>query len=237
MLATPALLLPPDDAERLRTLHHYDILHTLHEAVFDEFVTLTARIFSLPISLIALVDEDEVHYYANLGLPGVERQPRVEAVCSLVVRQNKVVVFADLAHSEALHLTAAADAAARAKGLRFYAGAPVRMPDQRSIGTLCVIDRAPRTFSVDEQQVLDQLAQLVGQTIAVRHYCLTSAGLGEARWHVVRSQVAEEVGALVALVRYLIARFSTQIPVPDAVLDPVARRLNDLRYVLAEYQQ
>ncbi|MGI4885131.1 MAG: GAF domain-containing protein [Janthinobacterium lividum] len=237
MAPTSASLLPPDDAERLRTLQHYDILHTLHEAVFDEFVALTARVFSLPISLIALVDEDEVYYHASHGLPGLAQQPRAEALCSMVVRDNKAVVLADLTQDDALRLTAAADAAARAKGLRFYAGAPLRMPDQRNIGTLCVVDRAPRTFSADEQQVLDQLAQLVGQTIAVRHYCLTSAGLGEPRWRAVRSQVVEELAALGALVRYLITRYSAQIPVPEAVLDPVARRLNDLRHVLAEYQQ
>lgn len=237
MTLTPVALLPPDDAERLRTLRYYDILHTLHESVFDEFVALTARIFSLPISLIALVDEDEVYYHANYGVPGLTQQPRVEALCSMVVRDNKAVVLTDLAHNEALDLTAAADAAIRAKGLRFYAGAPLRMPDQRSIGTLCVVDRAPRAFSADEQQVLGQLAQLVGQTIAVRHYCLTSAGLGEPRWLAVRNQVVEELAALGALVRYLITRYSAQIPVPEAVLDPVARRLNDLYRVLAEYQQ
>ncbi|TPG72019.1 GAF domain-containing protein [Hymenobacter nivis] len=237
MIPTPAALLPPEDAERLRTLRHYDIVHTLHESVFDEFVALTARIFSLPISLIALVDENEVYYHASYGLPGLLSQPRVEAICSLVVRENKAVVLTDLTNDDALRLTAAADAAARDKGLRFYAGAPLRMPDQRNIGTLCVIDRTPRTFSADEQQILDQVAQLVGQTIAVRHYCLTGKGLGEPRWQAVRSQVVEELVALGALVRYLLARYSAQIPVPDAVLEPVARRLNDLRRVLAEYQQ
>ncbi|OGX83205.1 GAF domain-containing protein [Hymenobacter coccineus] len=237
MIQIPAALLPPDDAERLRTLRHYDIVHSLHESVFDEFVDLTAHIFSLPISLIALVDENEVYYHASYGVPGLLRQPRVEAICSLVVRENKALVITDLASDEALRLTAAADAAARAKGLRFYAGAPLRMPDQRNIGTLCVIDRAPRTFSTDEQQVLDQVAQLVGQTIAVRHYCLTRSGLGEPRWQAVRGQVVEELVALGALVRYLLARYNTQVPVPEAVLEPVARRLNDLRRVLAEYQQ
>lgn len=111
------------------------------------------------------------------------------------------------------------------------------MSDQRSIGALCVVDRAPRTFSAEGQQVLDQLAELVGQTIAVRHYCFTSAALGEPRWQTVRDQVMEELADLGALVRYLIARYSTQVPVPEAVLDPVARRLNDLRRVLAEYHQ
>lgn len=118
----PRLASAPNDAERLRTLRYHDMLHTLREAVFDEFVALTTRIFSLPISLISPVDEDEVYYPANHGLPGQAQQPRVEALCSLVVQQNKAVVLTHLTQNEALRLTAAADAAARAKGLRFYAG-------------------------------------------------------------------------------------------------------------------
>lgn len=88
--------MPPNDAERLRTLRYYDILHTLHESAFDEFVVLTARIFSLPISLIALVDANETYHHAYHGLPGLVQQPRIEALCAVVVRQNKAVVLTDL---------------------------------------------------------------------------------------------------------------------------------------------
>ena len=38
--------------------------------MFDEFVALTAQVFSLPISLIAVVEEDDVYYPANYSMPG-----------------------------------------------------------------------------------------------------------------------------------------------------------------------
>jgi putative methionine-R-sulfoxide reductase with GAF domain len=233
MTTTLAALLPENEVERLQTLQQYDILHSLQESVFNEFVELTARIFNLPISLIALVDGDEVEYKANAGLPGLRSQPRVEALCALAVREHKTVVLADVAAEPSL--TAEAALAAEAKNLRFYAGAPLAMPDHRHIGTLCVIDRRPRTFSPDEQRVLEHIAALVATTVAVRYCCRVSAGQGEKHWQLVQRHLTDEIRELVALVRYLSARFGTQVPVSEAVLEPVQRRLHDLGRVLQEY--
>lgn len=231
MTATLTSLLPANETERLETLRQYDILHSLQEGVFNEFVGLTARIFNLPISLIALVDGDEVEYKANEGLPGLRSQPRAEALCALAVREHKTVVMTDVTAEQ--DLTAEAAAVAQDKNLRFYAGAPLAMPDHRSIGTLCVIDRRPRSFSADEQQVLEHIASLVAHTIAVRHECRTSKG--DKHWQLVQRHLVDEIRELVALVRYLSARFGTQVPVSGAVLEPVQRRLHDLGRVLLEY--
>ncbi|WP_324680064.1 GAF domain-containing protein [Hymenobacter sp. GOD-10R] len=232
---TPDSLLPADEAARLRSLHYYAILSSLHEAVFEELVRLTAQIFSLPISLIALVEAEEAIYIANQGLGDQERQPRVEALCSVAVRENKAVVFADLTtQPQQARVTAEALAAARMRDLQFYAGVPLRMPDQRTIGTLCVIDHQPRTFSAAEQQVLERISDLVAQTIAVRHYCLID-GLGEEHWQVMQGLLVEEIEELVALVRYLGTRLAVQIPVPKHVLDLVMQRLDDVYTLLREY--
>jgi putative methionine-R-sulfoxide reductase with GAF domain len=233
MNTTLTSLLPENEVARLQTLRQYDILHSLQEAVFNEFVELTARIFGLPISLIALVDGDEVEYKANEGLPGLRRQPRAEALCALAVREHKTVVLADVAAEAGL--TPEAATAAETKNLRFYAGAPLAMPDHRHIGTLCVIDRRPRTFSADEQRVLEHIAGLVATTVAVRHCCRISADQGDRHWQLVQRHLVDEIRELVALVRYLSARFGTQVPVSGAVLEPVQRRLHDLGRVLQEY--
>ncbi|RZK51576.1 MAG: hypothetical protein EOO59_14850 [Hymenobacter sp.] len=108
------------------------------------------------------------------------------------------------------------------------------MPNQRDIGTLCVIDRRPRSFSADEQRVLEHIASLVASTVAVRHCCRISAG-GDKHWQVVQHHLVDEIRELVALVRYLAARFGSQVPVSGAMLEPVQRRLHDLGRVLREY--
>jgi GAF domain-containing protein len=233
MALTPSFLLPANETKRLQTLRAYDILHSLQEPLFTEVVELTATLFNVPISLIALVGADEVEYKAVHGLPGLRSQPRVEAICALAVKEEQVVVFTDLAHSHAL--TPQADLAAQAKGLRFYAGAPICVPDGDCLGTLCLIDRQPRSFSAAEQLGLEQHAQLVALLIMVRQHCLVNQKLGQAYWSAVRTELAWEMQALIALVRYLATYSGTHIPVPTDVLRLVGQRLDDFRSKLADY--
>jgi GAF domain-containing protein len=44
------------------------------------------------------------------------------------------------------------------KGIRFYAGAPLRTAAGLILGSLCVIDTKPRTFSEEESRTLQSMA-------------------------------------------------------------------------------
>ncbi|WP_375433675.1 GAF domain-containing protein [uncultured Hymenobacter sp.] len=236
MTAIPQILIPADEIQRLRSIHRYDVTHSLQEAVFGEFVALAARIFNLPISLIALIEEKQVHYKASYGLSNLLAQPREEALCSTAILDSKAVVYADLSHESSPLITPQAAEAARDKKLRFYAAAPLRMPDERRVGSLCIIDFQPRYLSEGEQQLLEQIATLVSQMVAVRHCCLQSPELGEDQWRLLRNQVQEELQGLLALVRYLATRHGSPIPIPDDILTLISRRLDDLREVLDQYE-
>lgn len=232
MLTISPFLIPPDDAARITTLRHYDILHSLGEKVFEGLVALTARVFSLPISLIALVDETEVQYIANHGMPGNDVQSRQEALCSTVVLHNKAIVYRDLSAEKAPFITEQAGQAARHNQIRFYAGAPLRMPDQRNIGTLCIVDSQPRTLSEAEQRMLEQLAEVVSHTIVVRHQCRSRGAAGELRWQTIQAHLTAEIHGLTALVRYMLTRYGVQVPLSHDILAQVERRLPDLHEVL-----
>jgi putative methionine-R-sulfoxide reductase with GAF domain len=236
MASVPQLLIPADETQRLGSIRHYDVTHSLQEPIFSEFVSLTARVFSLPISLIALVEEEQVRYTANFGLPNVQLQPREEALCATAILHNQAVVYADLATETSPLITRDAAEAANGKGLRFYAAAPLRMPDERRIGSLCVIDRQPRSFSADERALLERIATLISQMVAVRYCCLATPSLGLAQWQLMREQIQEEIQGLAALVRYLITRHGTQIPVSQDMLTLITRRLNDLSTILDQYE-
>ena len=230
MLITPVAI--ASEAERLASLQHYEVLPFLREDVFDEFVGLTARIFNLPISLFNLVGAQQVTTEAHYGMPGALPQPRAEMLCSTVVKQNQVVVYHDLTTALQTSADAVAIQATLAKRIRFYAAAPVRLADQHNIGALCLLDQQPREFTSEEQHMLQALADLVSQAIVVRHHCYTTPRLGEAHWQRLRTQLHDEVQALGALVRYLLTRYGTTIPVPEEVLHLVLRRLADLRVLL-----
>ena len=232
MLVTP--LASVTEAARLASLRQYDVLPFLREEVFDDFVSLAARIFSLPICLFNLVDAQQVSPAAYHGLPAATPQPRAEILCSTVVTHNRVVVYHDLSAAPQLATDAVAIRATLARGIHFYAAAPVRLADAHSIGTLCLLDQQPREFAAEEQHILQALADTISQAILTRYRCHTTPELGEAHWLHLRPKLHDEVHALAALVRYLLTRYGTLIPVPEEVLHLVWRRLADLRALLAE---
>lgn len=228
--------LPADDADRLRSVRAFEVLPALAEPLFDDFVALTARIFNLPISLISVVEEADVYYPANFGLPGHTWQPRAETLCTTVIARAQAVVYHDIALEDGLSVPPEALQVAHRNNLRFYAGALLLLPDQRPLGTLCIVDRQPRAFTPDEQHILELLAGLVSQAIAVRHLCRLHAEAGEARWARLSTELQEEVQALNALVRYLFARHGSQVPVPADFLNQVESRLRDLQAILCDFQ-
>ena len=233
MSQLPASFLPANEPERLHSVRAHDVLPTLIEPLFDAFVALTAQVFGLPISLIAVVEEDEVLYPANVGLPGHDRQPRAEALCSTAIQKDRTVVYHDLAVETAAAVPTEALHAAQAHELRFYAGALLHLPDHSALGTLCIIDRQPRTFSAAEQQVLDHLAALVSQALAARLACRARPA-GDQQWEQVCAHLHNELRELTALVRYLFTRHGVQFPVPADLLAQVERRLLELSHFLSE---
>lgn len=232
MLPISPFLIPPDDAARLATLRHYRIRGLFTERVFDELVALAARVFSLPISLIALVDETEVEYIANYGMPGNDVQLRQEALCATAILRNSAVVYKDLLSENEPFITPQAAQSARQNNIRFYAAAPLRMPDQRNIGTLCIIDSQPRTLTAAEQRLLEHLAELVSHTLVVSRQCQSRGPAGELQWQHIRAHLTAEIQGLTALVRYMLTRYGVQVPLSNEVLTQVERRLPDLHEVL-----
>jgi GAF domain-containing protein len=51
-------------------------------------------------------------------------------------------------------------------GVRFYAGAPLRVADGLVIGALCILDSEPRTFEDEEIALLETMAADVAAAIA-----------------------------------------------------------------------
>lgn len=234
MVSASELLFPVDEHERLQSLYHYDILHSLQEELFDELVVLAATLFRLPISYISLVAAEQAYYKASFGFSHMPPQPRADLLCAQVIKKGRVVVYNDLATAPQTALDAQAIRNSLTYQARFYAGAPLRMPGQHVIGALCLVDQQPREFSAAEQQLLEVIADLVSQAIAVRLHCRSTPGLGDACWYSIQLQARDEVYALGALVRYLAARYGTSIPVPEEILHPVRRRLADLQAILHE---
>jgi GAF domain-containing protein len=164
-MSLPITLVPATDSHRLAALAPYLLLGSAPDAVFDEVVRLTAKLFQVPIALVSLVEEGSVWFKANFGLGDAERVARNESICSVAILQDETTVYHDLSR-EPCHLTD--PSVARAQNLRFYAGHPLRTADGQAIGALCIIDRQPRVLTSAEQARLQALAALVMKLLDLR---------------------------------------------------------------------
>ncbi|MBF6907532.1 GAF domain-containing protein, partial [Acinetobacter baumannii] len=87
----------------------------------------------------------------------VEETPRSVAFCSEAVAQREMLVVEDARQDPRFERNALVTGEPH---IRFYAGQPI-FSDGQAIGTLCIIDREPRTLSEEQRECLRDLAQLV----------------------------------------------------------------------------
>ncbi len=164
---TPAPI-PANDDERLAALHALQLLDTDAEPVFDRITAKLARVFEVPIALLSLVDRDRLFFKSHTGLPedlAQSRQaPRDVSVCGHVVAKNEVTIIEDLARDRRF----ASNPWLKERGLRFYAGVPLRAPGGQPIGTLCLLDTKPRPFTARDQRHLQEYADEVMEEFARR---------------------------------------------------------------------
>ena len=161
-----------NEERRLRSLRDLVILDTAPEPLFDSIARLASEVCGAPIALMSLVDEQRQWFKANVGLPGVNETPRDVAFCAHAIEGDALFEVPD----------AAADArfadnplVVGAPDIRFYAGAPLALPDGARVGTLCVIDRQPRSLSAQQAAMLRSLADIAGQALAMRQDLITKA--------------------------------------------------------------
>lgn len=153
--------IPHDEFQRLHTLRSLNILDTAPDEHFERVVRLARRVFGVPIVLVSLVDRDRVWFKSRYGF---ERQemPRSGFFCGHAILDDRVMVVADTAADERF---AGDPLVALGPGIRFYAGYPLSAPDGSKIGTLCIMDYAPRELSRDDLFCLHELGRMVEKEI------------------------------------------------------------------------
>ena len=126
--------------------------------VFEQIANEAADALSAPISLIILVDEERQLICGGVGLPpslaGISEVPPSWGFCPLALAMTGPLMVDDVRHraefggNPVVHIL---DAVA-------YAGVPLRVRGQ-SLGALCVVDRAARTWTADAAETLAGVAE------------------------------------------------------------------------------
>jgi GAF domain-containing protein len=193
----PASLIPDDDPARLRALDRYQLLDARREAILDEVVALTARLFRVRNAMLTIVEETTVLLKAPYNLPlELERLPRQQSLCSATILQSDTAVFEDLGRNSAPGIDISL---ILQLGLHFYAGHNLRTADGHNIGTLCLFDGPPRQFAPTERQLLGQLAGLVMHLLELRRTLGPHSGLTALLWETIYRGMSEQLARLAAL--------------------------------------
>ncbi|MBN6050919.1 SpoIIE family protein phosphatase, partial [Nonomuraea sp. RK-328] len=186
-----ATLIDPDvEAARLQALRRYHVLDTPPEGAFDRVVSLAARAFDAPIASVTFVEEDRVWVKAHTGLAGVHHDlARDPGLCASAILESGPYVVADThAHPYACDHPLVREE----PGVRFYAAAPIVTADGHGLGTVNVMDVAPREVDEAGLHTLTDLAALVAGQLETRLSARTAITL-ERR---LRQQAEAERGRL-----------------------------------------
>ena len=160
MLFRSAAPKPSNEKDRLRALSEYRILGTKPEESFDNITSMAAMICHAPIALISLVDEDRQWFKSRVGCDRLETERDVSFCAHSILSAKPLIVedalfdkrFSDnpLVHKE--------------PHIRLYGGFPLSTPSHHRIGTLCVIDRIPKSLtSVQIQRSEEHTSELQSQ--------------------------------------------------------------------------
>ena len=158
---------PSFEAARLDTINELGLVSIDYERAYDDVVALTRMATGLPISAFSVIDRDRQFFKASQGLD-VRETPRDVAFCAWAIVQDDlsdILVVEDPQshpHFEDNELVTGEF------GLRFYAGIPIRAPNNLPVGTLCVIDKEQREFTPEVRAALEHGKRLLEDSLILR---------------------------------------------------------------------
>ena len=153
-----------DEERRLIALQGYGVVGSAPEKEFDDIAVLATRVCAAPVAVISFLGRETQWMKSAVGMTAQE-VPRGRSVCNRTLGGSGVHVIADLLQDPALadHPLVTAEPHAR-----FYAGAPLLTIEGLALGTLCVLDRQPRSLTPDQQLMLEALARQVMAQLELR---------------------------------------------------------------------
>ncbi len=154
--------------ETVQELQQIDVLDGPEEDIFNRLTKNLARSFDAPIALITVADGHRHFWEAQCGLPEdtlhATDSERDLSICSrILLAENSLVVEDTSEHPEF-----AEDPFLKERGIRFYAGAPLKSHEGEVLGSVCVLDTRPRQVSDQLKDMLVSVADSVMTAIDLR---------------------------------------------------------------------
>ncbi len=179
------------EIDRLAALEAFDLLDTPRDEGLDRVVRLIKEIFSVEIGIVSLIDAHRQWYKSCSGLAAAE-VPREDTFCRYVIDIEEPIVVQDATKDSRF---AEHPAVTGESHIRFYAGVPLLTKAGHVIGTVCAIDRRPRSFGNRDLTILTGLAGVSMDRISL----LQSAATDSLTEALTRRAFKQEADQLISL--------------------------------------
>ena len=153
-----------DETRRLEALYRYGVLDSAPEESFDRITRLARTVLQTDIVAVSLIDRDRQWFKSRQGtqLCGSARDI---SFCTHAIADSVPMIVPDASIDPRF---ANSPLVTGEPWVRFYLGVPLRTPDGHNIGALCAVDRKPRTPSIEQVAVMQDLALLVIDELELR---------------------------------------------------------------------
>lgn len=161
----PAAPLPQNESRRLRALADYHLLDSAPEQAFDDLTVLAAQICGCPIAVVTCIADTRQWFKSRVGIDGTET-PREHSFCAhAILEPANLMIVPDATLDPRFADNPLVQDGPR---IRFYAGAPLLAYSGDAIGSLCVVDRAPRKLTDEQLRALRILGRQVSYLLEFR---------------------------------------------------------------------
>jgi PAS domain S-box-containing protein len=167
-------------------LHRHNLPASDAEEAFERVARLTAQTLEVPLALVTFLGKDWQWFNAAVGTE-LDGTPVDESFCIYTVQDDGVFVVEDATEDDRF---AGIQTVENEPHIRFYAGYPLTTEDGTRVGTLCVFDMEPRSFTDAERQQLEDLGRLATNEITLRRSLIERRSTEQRLQGILQSSVA-----------------------------------------------
>jgi GAF domain-containing protein len=150
-------VLPDAKPEQVAALHSLGLAAAKSQQ-FHEASRKVAQAFNVPIALVSLAEDIHPAQPDPTDLSqenqATQEAPHEEPLGAYVIAANEALVSEDVTEDPRF----ADDPRVLEKGIRFYAGVPLRTSAGHVVGSLCIVDTQPREFADRDRLRLQKMA-------------------------------------------------------------------------------
>ncbi|QTF10778.1 sensor domain-containing phosphodiesterase [Brenneria izadpanahii] len=154
-----------DEKKRMQTLDTLQEFDISQDDILNKLTALACQVLKMPTSLVTLSGSRKQHVKAKTNF-ALNEMEKLGSFDQFTAQTGCFLICQDAMRDERFKKNPYVSGAPY---IRFYAGIPLFTEEGYAIGTLCVIDYVPRTFSMSQLHTLKNLANIAMSLINYRN--------------------------------------------------------------------